>query len=386
MAPTLQEVFKRYFPAYRKKHKLPVHLLKAAQAFMLCRTAKLGGHQQVCPDGHFQRNWYNSCKHRSCPQCRGLELGRWLQEQQARLLRCQHFHVIFTIPDRLRLLWWHNQTEMTMLLFDAVRKTLFSVLENPKFMGARPGVIASLHTWGRTLIQHPHVHCLVSGIGLSCDGRFLHAQKEFLMPYQLARQRFRERLMKAIRRSYDKGKLKLPSTWTRSQFSSILTACERIKWNVKFKEQYRHGKGVLLYLARYVRGGPIGNNRILSCDDGKVTFNYQPNDSPRTETMTLDANEFIRRVLDHVPMPRARVVRYWGLYAKQKVGDLAKAREFLGQAPMKEVELLTAEEFLEENDLGKKLCCPVCGKPLVVGEEIPKGGARAKMGKTAEEA
>jgi len=153
---TLQTIFQDAFPAYEQRHALPVHVRRAAHALMQCRTAALGGHIQACPDGHVARVWYNSCRHRSCPQCAYLQTERWLALQRARLLACDHYHVIFTLPHELNPLWLANVPVMTTLLFQAVRDTLGTLLADPKYLGAQSGILAALHTWSQTLVLHQH--------------------------------------------------------------------------------------------------------------------------------------------------------------------------------------------------------------------------------------
>lgn len=143
---TLQTIFQEAFPAYEQTHPLPAHVRRAARAIMQCQTAALGGHIQACPDGHMARIWYNSCRHRACPQCAYLQTERWLALQRARLLACDHYHVIFTLPHDLNPLWLANVPVMTTLLFQAMRDTLDSLLADPKYLGARPGILAALHT------------------------------------------------------------------------------------------------------------------------------------------------------------------------------------------------------------------------------------------------
>ena len=129
---TLQTIFQHSYPAYAHTHAVPAHQRKAAQAIMQCRTAALGGHIQACPDGHFQRIWYNSCRHRACPQCAFIQVERWLEKQRAQLLACDHYHVIFTMPHDLNVLWRHNTPRLTLLLFQSIRDTLVSLLADPK--------------------------------------------------------------------------------------------------------------------------------------------------------------------------------------------------------------------------------------------------------------
>lgn len=164
---TVQDILQQGFTSYAATQPLPDYVRHAAHALMACRTAALGGHVQACPEKHFHRIWYNSCRHRLCPQCTFIQIERWLAKQKARLLRSDHYHVIFTIPDDLNALWLKNTKQMMTLLFSAAQKTLFELLGDPKYLGATPGVIAALHTWGQTLVLHPHLHCLVTGGGLT---------------------------------------------------------------------------------------------------------------------------------------------------------------------------------------------------------------------------
>jgi hypothetical protein len=152
----LQQLLDTHYPEFERTHPLPEHVRDAVHALRSCRTAALGGHVQACPDGHVERVWYNSCRHRFCPQCTQLQITQWLERQRARLLACDHYHVIFTIPRDLNALWLANVRELATRLFHAAWDTLSALLGDPKYLGATPGMIAALHTWGQTLVLHPH--------------------------------------------------------------------------------------------------------------------------------------------------------------------------------------------------------------------------------------
>ena len=219
---TLQDIFQAGFPDYERTHPLPWHVRKAARAIMRCRTAVLGGHVQSCPDGHMSRIWYNSCKHRSCPQCAFLQIERWLSKQQARLLGCDHYHVIFTIPHDLNPVWLDNVRLMTSLLFAGVRDTLLELLGDPKYLGAQPGIMAALHTWGQTLVLHPHIHCLVTGGGLTPEGHWVAVCTGYLLPGRVVMAVFRGKLLDALRRAWCRGDLQLPAGLRPQQFLNLL--------------------------------------------------------------------------------------------------------------------------------------------------------------------
>ncbi len=357
---SLQTIFLIGYAAFDKSRRLPEFMRKAAHSLMVCRTAVLGGHVQSCPDGHFNRIWYNSCKHRMCPQCAYLRIQQWLSKQKARILRCDHFHVIFTIPEELRFLWHFNKEAMTQILFICSRNTLFELLADEKYIGAKPGIIETLHTWTKTLLTHPHIHCLVTGGGLNSAGEWVWAKKDFLLPYGVIRDVFRRYVRKAIAKALDQGALELPDHMGPQQLKNLLNKLGRKKWNVRICEKYSHGNGVLTYLARYLRGGPISNSRIVEINDNKVTFNYG---RKKRELMSLTIDEFIERFLQHIPLPNAILVRSYGLYASSKKDDLEKCRGILGQEPVEELDKIKWQDCFKASKDHPE-CCPVCGKRL----------------------
>ena len=362
--PTIQSILLIGYAAYEKMHLLPDFVREAAHCLMVCRTAVLGGHTQACPDGHYQRIWYNSCKHRMCPQCAYLQVQKWLAKQKTRILRCDHFHVIFTIPEQLRFLWHFNTKLMTQLLFTCSRDALFELLGDEQYMGAKPGIIASLHTWTKTLLVHPHIHCLVTGCGLSPSGELRSAVKDFLLPYDLIKDTFRKHVRKAILKALNRGELVLPDGMRAQQVENLMNKLGRKKWNVRICEKYPHGYGVLTYLARYLKGGPISNNRIIEVTDNLVTFNYG---RKRRELMTLPINEFIQRLLKHIPLKNAILVRSYGLYSPNKKDDLEKCRKFSGQESIEEPEKIEWQDcFKDSDDHHHPELCPTCGKRLVI--------------------
>lgn len=171
MEASVQDIFATHFDAYASDHPLPLHKHKAARAIIDCRTAAMGGHVVRCPHGHVEEIHYNSRKNRSCPQCSALPTERWLEKVTGQLLDCDHYHVIFTIPHQLIGLWWLNQRLMADILFATATATVRELLNDPKYLGALVGIIASLHTWGRNLSRHPHLHLLVTGgVGMAESG------------------------------------------------------------------------------------------------------------------------------------------------------------------------------------------------------------------------
>lgn len=373
---TIQQILQEGYAAFDRGNPLPAYVRRAAWALLVCRTAVLGGHVQRCPDGHFERVWYNSCRHRLCPQCTWLQVERWLITQKARLLACDHYHVIFTLPDELRGFWLVNRKPMTALLFATVRATLFELLADAKYLGARPGVMAALHTWSQTLVFHPHLHCLVTGGGLTDEGQWVAVQNGFLLPVRVVMAVFRGKLLAALRQGVAQRQLMLPEDRSRQQMEHLLNKLGRMKWNVHIRERYAHGAGVLTYLARYLRGGPLANQRLVACEKGTVTFRYRVNGEASAQQscglMSLPIAGFLRRYLQHVPDPGTRVVRSYGLYAPSQREALAVCRAQLGQGPVGIPAVLDWQAACSQRGADHPERCPRCGRLLVCSGVIPR--------------
>lgn len=373
MDVTLQGILHRSFSGYARQRRLPLHLHKAAHALMTCRTSVLGGHVQRCPEGHVERVWYNSCKHRVCPQCAALPTERWLASQQARLLGCDHYHVIFTMPHELLALWRRNPRHLAQCLFRAAADTLFELLGDAKYLGAMPGLIGALHSWGRSLSLHPHVHFLVTGGGLSADGRWCGVSNGFLLPGRVVRDLFRGKFLAAIRRSLARGELQSPPGESGRHVLNLLNKLGRVKWNVCVRERYAHGQGVMRYLSRYVKGGPLHNDQLLRFDGETVTFGYTDHRDGRRKPMTLSTNQFLHRWFWHVPETGMHTVRYFGLYAHGKAVLRAQCRSQLGQAPETKPAPLDWQSWLENRGRATSTHCSVCGRRLISGASLPRG-------------
>jgi hypothetical protein len=381
---TLQDIFCAGYPDYERTPALPAHVRRAARAIMQCRTAALGGHIQACPDGHIARVWYNSCRHRSCPQCAYLQTERWLALQQARLLACDHYHGIFTLPHDLNPLWLANVPVMTTLLLQAARETLGTLLADSKYLGAQPGIIVALHTWSQTLMLHPHVHCLVTGGGLPPGGQWVAVRNGFLLPARVVMAVFRGKMRDAIRQALACEELTVPEPMCPQQVLNLLNRLghpTKTQWNVRIMERYRHGAGVVTYLARYLRGGPLKNARLAAWDGDRVTFTYrasaeaQASGAAPRSCMTLSIADFLQRWLLHVPAPQTRVVRSYGLYHHTHAEALARCRTQVGQPPVVVPVALDWQTACAQWGDAHPERCPACGQLLVCMGVIPRGGA-----------
>ena len=370
---TLQDILRTHLEATLANQHLSAPQIIAARALSVCRSAVLGGHVQRCPNGHEQRIWYNSCRHRACPQCNGLSRERWLSRIQARLIDCAHHHLIFTIDHQLNVLWRLNTALMMNALFATVRDTLGELLGDPRYLGAQPGMVLALHTWGRSLSLHPHIHALVSDGGWDGE-RWVAPRRSHFLPARVVMTLFRGKFLAELARLHRGGQLRLPDQCSPERFGSLLNRLGRKKWNVHLQTRYSHGQGVSRYLARYVKGGALSNRQIMRVSTHEVSFGYSAHGedgATKRTVMTLRPQQFIARVLMHAPEPNRHTVRYLGLYAHGCTEALNQARAAHGQAKSEEPAPVTWQSFLE------RLRCPTrpdrctqCGATLVRGAKI----------------
>ena len=373
MGGQIQSVFHKHFDAYAAEQRLPLRVHKAARSIIHCRTEAMGGHVMRCPAGHVERISYNSCKHRSCPQCSSLPKERWLEKLTTQLLACNHFHVIFTMPDKLHELWRWNRKLLAEMLFRASHETLFTLLGDERYLGAKPGLISSLHTWGRTLVLHPHTHCLVTGGGLDADGNWKKTRLGYLLPIGAVRTLYQKKMIAFITKAFHKGLLRLPDGKRPNDLYRLLARLIKMKWNVRLLGKYDHGNGVATYLARYIKGGPISNRSVFRVDEHHIWFRYKDHRDSCNKTMKLTHREFFNRLLQHVPIQYSHTVRYYGLYHPHNIDSLNQCRKHMGQAPVEKPELMDWSAYCEKIGLTDQVTCPVCGRRIIYAGTLKRG-------------
>jgi hypothetical protein len=374
------DIFRQHGPAYRQSHRLPLPHLRAMRAIEGCRTAALGGHTDQCDHcGHLQIS-YNSCRNRHCPKCQTLKKEKWIEARQEDLLPIAYFHVVFTLPAELNPLVSRNPKVLYDLLFHCASEALAELAQNQKHLGAKVGMIAILHTWGQNLMDHPHLHCIVTGGGLSSDGcRWRSSRKGFFLPVRVLSALFRGKFLALLKEAFQKGHLVFPGILRHLQdpatFETFRASLYPKKWVVYCKPPFDGPNGVLQYLGRYTHRIAISNNRIRTLQDGKVSFLWRDYaDQNRQKTMTLQAEEFIRRFLLHVLPARYVRIRHFGLLANRNRKDqIALCRKILGDDQTVTKENNRKETWQEQL---LRICgidvttCPVCQKGRMFRIEI----------------
>jgi hypothetical protein len=373
------DVFRAFGPAYREAHKLPLRHLRAMRAIEICRTAELGGHIDQCDHCGTVRISYNSCRNRHCPKCQCLEKERWLEAREKDLLPTPYFHVVFTLPEGLRPLALRNQKVVYSLLFKAVSETLTELARDSKHLGAEIGFMAILHTWSQTLIHHPHLHCLVTGGGLSLDGkRWFRSKKDFFIPVKVLSCLFRGKFLDGLKREYEAGELKFPGQIEElkeaSVFKRFLTNLYHQAWVVYCKPPLKHPEKVVDYLGRYTHRVALSNDRLVKMEDNRVTFRWRDSvDHDKIKLLTLEALEFIRRFLLHVLPSQFVKIRYYGILShRSRKGKLLRCKKLLGMLipeQSKEVLKETWQDLLTRITGIDPRVCPYCGKGKMIQRE-----------------
>jgi hypothetical protein len=350
----------------------------------VCRTAKLGGHVEVCNACGDKLISYNSCDNRHCPKCNGKKQAQWLDARCNDLLPVQYFHVVFTLPAKLAPLALQNKKEVYQLLFQTASQTLKEIAADPKHLGAEIGFMTVLHTWGQTMVHHPHVHCIVPGGGLAPDGsRWISCRENFFLPVRVLSRLFRGKFLAGLRTAYRKGDLKLYGSLAElTQPDRFSTLCDKIsekEWVVYSKPPFGSPETVLKYLAAYTHRVAISNYRIVGMDANTVSFRYKDYAKGNAlRVMQLTKHEFLRRFLQHVLPNGFTRIRYYGFLANtSRKKKLAQCRNLIPEplAGATENEITSGKHDISDFESKPKLC-KKCGKGymLLVSSFDPQPG------------
>lgn len=374
----MADVIQAYGTEYKRTHRLPQRHARTLRDIASCRTAVLGGHVDQCDTCGYERISYNSCRNRHCPKCGSLAKEKWLRARKEELLPVPYFHIVFTLPDDLNRLALINQRVIYTILFQATAQTLLHLGRDKKHLGAEVGLIAVLHTWGQNLMNHPHVHCIVPGGGLSQDKtRWIESRKNFFIPVHVLSRVFRGKFLEQLKKAYHAKRLKcvgkVASLESRENFQKLLDRLYSKEWIVYAKQPFGGPEQVLAYLGRYTHRVAISNHRLVGISNGKVSFQWRDyRDHNREKIMTLDAHEFLRRFLLHVLPEGMCKIRYYGFLCNRKRQDLLEKCRTLLDAPMPDVEpesVTWQEELLKLTGIDV-LVCPSCHTGKMLNERM----------------
>lgn len=354
-----QHFFQHLFRAYEPQlAATPMSLdqRKAVDSILYCRHGELGQSVYECPHGH-RHEQAHSCRHRSCYLCAQRARHQWVEAQKQRLLNCPHFHLVFTLPSEYRVLWQYNTAWFVRTLFQCAQQTVLKLMADRRHHGVTPGVMFTLHTWGRQLNLHPHVHGLVTAGGLTPTGEWQETG-DYLLPIHVVKSLYRGLMQTAIGAALKAGSLRLPPDLTLAAALRQHRALYKKAWSVRIEEQYRHGKGVVLYLSRYMKGGPLNPAQIQHVGADGIAFRFRDHRDQRLKSRLLSPIALIRQLLRHVPPCGVHTVRHYGLYASACRDKRNLCRRQLGD--LRHIETgggCDRDEMLF-------WCCRACGGPL----------------------
>ena len=377
------DILNRHGDAYVARHRghLSRGQLKVMGAIRACRTAALGGHVARCEGCDHLAVAYNSCRNRHCPKCQGQVARAWLARRQADLLPAPYYHVVFTLPAPVAAVAFQNKAVVYDLLFRSAADTLLTIAADPKHLGARIGLTAVLHTWGSAMTHHPHVHIVVPGGGLAPDGlRWIACRPGFFLPVRVLSRLFRRLFLDRLAAAHGAGRLafhsELAALADPAALAAHLAPLRRSAWVVYAKRPFAGPEAVLAYLSRYTHRVAIANSRLLALDERGVTFRWKDYRAREGATgrawiksMTLSADEFIRRFLLHVLPSGFHRIRHYGLFASStRAANIARIRTLLAPAPPSE----QAVPQPAHNEPAAP-ACPCCGGRLVIIERFRSG-------------
>ena len=373
------DVFRRYGEVYREKHgaSMSTGQRRVMTAIEVCRTAALGGHLEQCDECGHRRNCYCSCRNRHCPKCQSLARAEWIEKRQSELLDCEYFHVVFTVPEQIAAVAYQNKELVYGILFRATAETLRTIAADPKHLGAEIGFFAVLHSWGQNLLHHPHLHCVVPGGGISADGsRWISCRPGFFLPVRVLSRLFRRLFLEDLDKAFQSGKLQffhsLEALQNPQEFARYLAPVRKAEWVVYAKPPFAGPQQVLDYVGRYTHRVAISNHRLLDIENGHVQFqwkDYRDNNQPKT--MTLDADEFIRRFLLHTLPDGFQRIRYYGLLGNRyRQQNLARCRQLLGMAAPESTIPKDYRDRYEELTGCSLRRCPVCQHGCMVTIQV----------------
>jgi hypothetical protein len=376
------DILRIHGPAWRQAQRAHLSLgqLKVMSAIEQCRSAALGGHVLRCEACGADQIAYNSCRNRHCPKCQSAAARRWIDARQADLLPVEYYHVVFTLPAPIAAIAYQNKALIYGLLFDVAAETLLRVAADPKHLGARIGVTLVLHTWGSALTHHPHVHGIVPGGGLSPDSEcWIGCRPGFFLSVRVLSRLFRRRFLEELAQAHRAARLQffgeyaaLADAGTFARWLAPLRQCE---WVVYAKRPFAGPAAVLAYLSRYTHRVAISNSRLLCLNERGVTFrwkDYRAKGRTRHKTMTLAADEFMRRFLLHVLPGGFHRIRHYGLLANAtRTANLALARARLNDAPAQHAHAEHADT--RTSTVPPCFVCRHCGAPMLIVETFVRG-------------
>ncbi len=352
---TVQDIFLIYGPSYIKEHKLSKDEWKVYNSITNCKTKELGFHTITCEHCGKVTTSFNSCRNRHCPLCQSYAREKWIQNEASYLLDCPYFHIVTTVPHELNEIALYNKKEFYNILFKATSESILELSNDPKWLGAKVGITSILHTWGQTMEFHPHIHSIVTGGGIK-NNKWISSKENYLFKVQVLSSLFRGKflsMLKALNLSLPNHLAYLKDY---NQLNKFLEPLYKKDWVTYIEPPKGSSENVIEYIGRYSFRVAISNQRIKDISNGKITFEYKDyKDNSKIKTMTISANEFIRRFLLNVLPKHFTKIKHYGLLTNRNKKHLIKlCRILIGQTIFSDFTSTLKRKVIE-------FVCPDCG-------------------------
>ncbi len=366
----IQFLLNNGYDEYARKHKQPIRVIKAIKYQRNCQTAEQGTCIYRCSEDGEQKEIPHSCRNKGGTVCGKTRQKKWLESQKERLLNVGHFHLVFILPHEYQTLWLYNRKWFIDSHFAVVNETLKDLLMGSTYKGkryeghlnAQPGFISTLHTWGRSLNLHPHLHVLLTGGGLDSEGGWKSVENDFLLPVKLVKSLYRGKFQAKIKAYLLGDAVRLPKNKTKEDLLIIQGGLYKKEWSVRIQEKYEQGTGVMIYLSRYLGSAPVKPEQIEIINKGReLLFTYWSHQDKQQKKQRLSRNQFLKKYWMHQSEPRTHTIRYYGLYGSQATLKRKQCQTILGKTKVQKDALL---ESIVSN--ANKVLCPSCGGVMVL--------------------
>lgn len=352
----LSDIIRDYGKEYRQAYKTSSRDISIMNLIERCRSQRLGCHIEQCEECGTKRIAYNSCRNRHCPKCQNSSRERWVENRKEELLPIPYYHVVFTMPYELNKVALYNKRTIYGLLFKSSSETLLALGKDPKRIGAELGIISVLHTWGQALTEHPHIHCIVTGGGITPDGKKWKYPKKarwkkFFIHINVISDLYKKKFLYYLKKAYRQDEIK--TNLAKKDFNKMIDTLYEKKWITYCKRPFGGAEQVIEYLGRYTHRVAITNSRIKAVKEGRVTFTYKDYRDDQNKEMEITAIEFIRRFMLHVLPEGFFKIRYYGiLSSREKKTSLEKCLKIFKKKKNKEIKFIRIK------------ICPSCREKL----------------------
>ena len=302
----IQYILTQFFPHYKEANKQPIRVTKAIESQIRCRTKEQGTSYYHCPEDGEEKEVFHSCRNKGCTLCGESKQNQWLESQKERLLNCAHFHLVFTLPHEYLTLWLYNRKWFINTQFNITSEVLNSLLlgashkrrEYEGRLNAMPGFISTLHTWGRSLNLHPHIHLLITAGGLLKDGLWKDVEGDYLLPIKQVKALYRGKFQEKIKAFINSDDIIIPKGETKKSLLRIHKKLYNKEWSVRIQEKYEQGNGVLIYLSRYLGSSPVKPEQIKLINRGKeILFSYWSHREKKQKKRAVIHRSVLEKVL-----------------------------------------------------------------------------------------